>query len=473
MAAKKPTAAQIKARLANPGERARLDAKYLTPGQRKQRELNTRLNAPVTPGSSMTARDVAHQADSAVRLQYAGPEQQVQSNIAAREQTEKDVGNWFAKFQDDLRTHAQNIQSIGQQGVTAATGLTQAAGGMQAPGGTATPDDANAAKVRAAMAASLGGLTNQTASANSTYADTLANVVAPGQRVVGMMGARKDTMSVRDKLSALKADEGAANQKYRSDLVADEAKNVLAQQALGLDVAKTQTAAQQQQLQLSETSRHNKASEKNTAASRQAQAQANAGKVNQYGYTNGDWARMSTAQRQDVIRRFKNGNGGKPKSPYLAPGSQTSFKRNFDQARTTVASLAETTKDRNVLRGQIKNGRPASTLYVDPKTRQPITAPGTSMPVTDVSAAKKINPNAIQLRVPPIKPITDDVLLSAVLDTVLDGHLSPATIRKLHKAGYKVNSLGVSTKRPSKMATQTADAISSVGNVIGSALGAR
>lgn len=457
--AKTPTAAQIKRRLANPGERSRLDAKYLTPAQRKQRELNTRLNAPATPGSSMTNRDVAHQADSAVRLQYQPQEQQVQSNIAAREQTEKDVGNWFAKFQDDLRTHATNIQAIGKQGVDSATGLTAAAGGMQAPGGTATPDDANAAKVRAALAASLGGLANQTAASNNTYADTLANVVAPGQRVVGLMGARKDTMSVRDKLSALKAEEGAANQKFRSDLVGDEAKNVLAQQALGLDVAKTQTQAEQQAARQAETSRHNKASEKQDAASIKARAKADAGKVNQYGYTNADWSAKSTEERRKIIKESK---GSKTKSPYLGTSQQNTFQTTFESTRS-VAGKYKDQYSRPELAQILLTGRPASTIYVDKNGKY---LPG----VSDLSTAHKQGGHAVKL--PAIPKVSNSAAISAALDAIYDGHLSPATIRKLHKAGIKVNGLGVSTKRPSRMATQTADAISSVGTIIGGALGA-
>jgi hypothetical protein len=62
--------------------------------------------------------------------------------------------------------------------------------------------------------------------------------------------------------------------------------------------------------------------------------------------------------------------------------------------------------------------------------------------VYSIAAAQKKNPHARPVPVPAVKPITDDAVLSAVLDTVIDGHLSQYTIAKLHKAGIKVNGLG-------------------------------
>jgi hypothetical protein len=79
MAAKKPKPAMTGARArqlaANPATRAALADKFLSPAQLKQRQLNQRLDTPVTPGSTLTNRQLAQQRNAAVQVQY-GPQDQ-------------------------------------------------------------------------------------------------------------------------------------------------------------------------------------------------------------------------------------------------------------------------------------------------------------------------------------------------------------------------------------------------------------
>jgi hypothetical protein len=60
--------------------------------------------------------------------------------------------------------------------------------------------------------------------------------------------------------------------------------------------------------------------------------------------------------------------------------------------------------------------------------------------VTDLSTAHKQGGHAVKL--PAIPKVTNAAAISAALDAIYDGHLSPATIRKLHAAGIKVNGFG-------------------------------
>lgn len=455
------TAGERKVRVAkliqSPGTRSAVPTEYLPENLRKQREMNTRLNAPVVQGSSVTNRDASRQAQAGADVKYGDAIRQQNTGIGQSEQLAKDQAGWFDDYRRALKDAQGDTQQIGQRTTEQIQSL---AGALQAPNtagfSAENMDDASkAAAVRKAILGNLGAVqTAQAGNANS-YANQLANVVAPGQKLAAQAQAAGKTKTLRDELAGLLKEQGSYKEQLKGDIAASESKNVLAQQALGLDVSKAQTQAQLDAARIGETSRHNRASEKQDAASVRERAKADGQKINSYGYTNADWAAMTTEQRRKIIQQGKGSPKGK--SPYLGTAGQNTFKRSFDSAKATAEKI-KGHYNRNELRGLLKNGRQAQTVFLDSKN-QPIPNAVT------LADARKVDAAAKPVKVPAISPITDDAILSAVLDTVLDGHLSQYTIKKLHKAGIKVNALGVSTKPP--RATKVVDdAISSVGQAI-------
>jgi hypothetical protein len=490
MAAKKPPSkGRISKLAANPGTRAALADKYLTPVQLKQRQLNQRLNAPVTAGSTLTNRDLAHQRQAATQVQYGPQDQEAAKQLGQAQQLQKDQGDWYAQYQAAANQLKTDLGNNAKAATDTTTGITNAVGQL----GTATAvGDGNVASdaqkgsvIRQALSGAFGAMLASQGQSSKDYGAKIADLVVPGQKLTAMNQGAKNIGSVRDQIAALAREKGAFGTKFDADTIASEQKNALANQAFGLDVQKASTQAAQ-----------NSPAGKSAAAAATSEAQ-NASK---YGYSVHDWRTLGPDGRQRVIKASKSkpadsvyssgpfagrkksevdamspggrqtlvdrytkkaGSGGK--GQYLSADGQNTFKRSFDAARASAEKI-KGHYSRNELRGLLKNGRSASTVYVD-ASGQPIDA-------YTFADAKKKDPAARPVPVPAIAPITDDAVLSAVLDTVLDGHLSQYTIAKLHKAHIKVNALGVSTKRPST-AQVVGQAISSTGQAVGGALSGR
>ena len=97
-----------------------------------------------------------------------------------------------------------------------------------AQAGNLAPLADQALGVRQQLAGTFGAQQAMTGAAANTYADTQANVVAPGQKLTALSQARGRTRDTRQKLTDLKTEEGAFNQQFRDTRRQDEFKNVLA-----------------------------------------------------------------------------------------------------------------------------------------------------------------------------------------------------------------------------------------------------
>ena len=82
----------------------------------------------------------------------------------------------------------------------------------------------------------------QGAAAN-TYASGMTDRVGPTQKLQAQAQAQGKVTDVANKQTALAAEKGAYNTQYRDEQRTAEGKNVIARQALGLNVEK-QTAAE-------------------------------------------------------------------------------------------------------------------------------------------------------------------------------------------------------------------------------------
>jgi hypothetical protein len=387
-------AARIKQLVSNPAIRKLVPTADLPSSYRHQRELNTRLNSPIVEGGTTTQRDLAHSREAAVTTQF-GP-----NAVGAYQQREKDTGGWYDQYLAELAKHQQNVQGFGQE----AQGQVANLGNVQGPAGS-TPQDAGVqatagqadAVRKSLLGAMQGQLAGQGASAN-TYADTLANVVAPGQKVQALTQARGATDELKGKI-------GAFRTQFEQQAKTDEGKSVLAQQALT-----GKTAAQQAQdaiaaARVGETVRHNKAVETKPPTASEQKTQQQIDFFNKHGYY--------PPTGKPTKPKPKKGEGG---SPEWLTNAQ------MGEGLTQVVKLKD-------FANKAKTGQP----FVPGHKPQGA--------VARAEAAKKIYANAPSLK--------DPALLSAALDAAYDGHLSSVTVNKLIAAGYKpskvAQALGVKT----------------------------
>jgi hypothetical protein len=246
---KKPlTRGRIQRLLKNPGTRAALADKFLPPDLLAQRNLNRRLNAPITPGSAVTERDLSRQTRTASDVRYGQAEQQSRQDIAASEQRARNVAAWYDNYLKELASHQQNVAGFQSQATQAVQGLSQAGAGLGSGAAENLSADnqqtaANASAVRRALVDSYGAmLSSQGANAN-TYASSLAHVVGPGQKLQAQQQAQGRTGKAQQALEQLLREKGAFRQQLGDERRQDEAKSVLATSiATGKEVANTPTA---------------------------------------------------------------------------------------------------------------------------------------------------------------------------------------------------------------------------------------
>lgn len=416
-------AARIKQLLGNPGTRKYVPTSDLPTGLRAKRDLNTRLATPIVEGSSITGRDLAHQRQAAETLQFGA------NTVGAFQNREKETAGWYDEFQRRLEQARVNTQAYGEQAQRELAG----AGNIQGPALAGAPvdpgnqkDAANAAAIRQALLGGMQGqLTGQARAAND-YANQRANVVGPGQKIQALGQARAATDARRQEV-------GAFRTKFNADTTADESKNVLAKQALGLDITKATTTAQTAADRIAETARHNKVAERNQSASVSARASSG----DHYGYTNAEWATMNPAQRRAAAKKWKaettvpeKGKAGDPAKAYakdfyskygVKPASTAavgSAKNSITSAQTLVQTIrkADPKMSPQQLGQLLINGQPGST--------------------------KK---GQESMAIPKTKALWAKVAIELAFN---NGIISAGTADRLHRAGYSVKLLGLDTGGP-------------------------
>lgn len=419
-------AARIKQLIGNPSTRHLVPTADLPAEMRATRAMNRRLAQPIVPGSSMTNRELAHQREAAVTLKY-GP-----NAVGASQQRERETGDWYDQYLRELAQHAGNVQGFGQQAQDQINGLTN----IQGPADTAPKDPQNqaiAAQAQAVRSALLGALKAKVsgqATAANTYADTLAHVVAPGQKVQALTAARGDTDALRQKVGAFRTE-------YETQTRTDEGKNVIARQALIGDIAHQTTQDQVAGARVGETARHNRAAERNAAANAKSTGYGPGRPgLNKYGYTHDDWSSLSARQRD----KARSGSGTQ-KSP--ASRDADAF---YDKYGARPVSTAAVGNAQNSIEGAAALVRELKSGGNDRNTVANILLKGEPVPVADSSGKPTVkNGKAVTKRYPRVKALW----LTVALDLAyLGGRISAGTASKLHKAGYTVKALGLSTGAP-------------------------
>src|SRR4051794_28748921 len=93
----------------------------------QRRALDTRLSAPITQGSSITERDLAHQAQAAETVKY-GPEAASLRETLGTEQTRaRDTGGFYDQYISQL---AANRKAVADQNAATAAQLGQISSGI-------------------------------------------------------------------------------------------------------------------------------------------------------------------------------------------------------------------------------------------------------------------------------------------------------------------------------------------------------
>lgn len=456
--AKRPAGKSLASRLAadpalvkkyqsNPGLRSKYLTgaleKYLTPGQRQARAVNVRLNAPIAPGSSITERDLAHEAQAATTVQYGPQDRAISQQLGVAQQTERDTGQLYDQYRAALAQHQAAIQGY-QAG--AQTALQQTAAGITGLGQQQAMDmqqqaNAAAAQQGVAPAGDISALANaalatrqgvmgtfqgqqalQGTAANS-YADALTNVVAPGQKLTALSQARGRTRDIQTKQEDLAREKGAFNQTFRQNRRSDEFKNQLAVQTLGANVAQDQAQAATAASRVTESVRHNRtqeqiAKDRNKTAAKTAEQKAAlaAGKVNQYGYTDAAWRALSTGARQKIIKDFKASSGG-------GSTSSTTAKKEF---RSKYGVDLQPTSAHNRAVDFVQNAQTAFG-QVGKVVKQ---ADGKPHRVTTDDVVSHLRDKGVS-----------NLWIRAGLEMARGG-LTPGTAARIHKAGYSVSQLG-------------------------------
>src|SRR4051812_47620742 len=176
----------------------------------KQHQVN---RAPIVPGSSINNKTLARTTRAAMDVKY-GPLQAQQGRDIRRSQNyARDVGGqggFYDQYLKQLAQHTANVNTIAGQANQAAgalpaqvTGLAQAdLGSLQGqanagaavrgmgPAADLTPMASDATAVRQAMTGSFAAQQVAQNAAAQTYADTLAHVVGPTQKLAGQAVAQ-------------------------------------------------------------------------------------------------------------------------------------------------------------------------------------------------------------------------------------------------------------------------------------------
>jgi hypothetical protein len=452
--------AAIKQVLANPAWRhlvSDADLKKRDPKAYAQRQLNTRLRAPITPGSSITERDLAQQSRAEQAVKYGPLEAQQQRQLGEAQTWQRDIGSYYDQYQQQLAQRQQAVQDISNQtsqqlqgtlaGVTGLAGadLNQLQGQANqgaaqrgvAPAADLSQMASNAAATRQALLGSFAAQQAVKDQANTIYTSGLANTVAPAQKLQAVAQAQGRIRQAGEAQAQTAREKAASDVAFRASTRESEQKNLLAQSiAAGKDL----TAAGQ----LKETVRSHKASERLTgkkiaadatqkaadAAVKAADKAAKAHQPNKYGVPADQWATWSTSHRQRAIEAFtQKTRSGKPQTA----AQQFEAKYGVKPAGQAAVSKAQS----SISEAKTWLRRIGGNLD---QAGQVLTAGQAKGKGKDEPAIPKLP--AVFVRV-------------AMDQARNDGYITPATADRLHRAGYSVATLGLKTRSLTQRNTGT------------------
>lgn len=424
--------ALLKRALRDPGLRSKLPVNLLPPEVGAQRQLNMRLDAPITQGSSITERTLAREAKAAEQVQYGPQQQALGTQLATAQQVQRDTGSFYDQYLAQLAQNERdvaNIQAGAQQALTqVGTGITglagtdaaqlqgqanQAAGARGAQAGDLSQMASGATATRQALVGSFQAQQALQGAGANTYASGLANVVGPTQKLSALAQGQRQVGKVQSDITALAGQRGAYNQQYRSQQRAAEGKNVLARQALGL-------SAEAKAATLQESAKKRRSQERQTTA------------------------RLTSQERQDQARLEAQARQGS-----LNRENQRKLQALRDKAKGSSTALSKQEADDFYAKYGIKpqataavaRGRDSVASVQNIISRQkglPKTAASRAQLYSTLVAGQTADKKAKQVGIAKQNPLWTDV----ALDLWQYGGITGSTAHKLHLAGYPVKVLG-------------------------------
>jgi len=355
---------------------------------------------------------------------------------------------------------AAGITGLGQQ---AAVGMAQAAAPTQSAVAAPSADMATLANqalaVRQGVMGTFQGQQALQGSAANTYADALANVVAPGQKLGALAQARGRTRDIQKNVADLATEKGAFDQQFRSERRQDEFKNQLAMGALNLNTQKAAVDAAATKARIDQSSPSGVAA---TSSARSAATTAA-----KYGYTAHQWAMLGPTRRAQIIKSSKTtGRGG---SDTVYTSGAFNGRKKSDVAAMSDAQRQKIVNDYNAGKGGGGSGAAAATdkkafrqkygvdlqtTNAHNKTRDAIqnaqTAFGQVGKVTTRRDGSKKRVTTDEVVSVLRNQHVSNVFIRAALDITRYGHITPGTAARLHKAGYSVGTLGLKTGAPTR-----------------------
>jgi hypothetical protein len=459
--------------LADPGLRAKLADDLLPTKYRKERTLQTRLNAPIAPGSTVTGRELAHQARAATQVQYGPVEADLARQRAEAQQQQRDVGGWYDQYQAQVAQGAQNVAGIQARTAQQLGALAQAPpmATPPAPGAQGAPPTqgleglaAQAAASRQNLVGSFQAQQDLAAAAQQGYMDQLAQAVAPAQKLGALAQEQGKIRQVGEKQSELAQQKGAFEQKTRQDILERQQNYGIA--ALGLGIKQQQAAAEANkpgpettyQKQFStQAAQHGmtphqwallgpKGRQKAIEASNR-KASGGKGAGDHYGYSDAQWDKMSPDQKRKAYQDWQAA-GRAPtttKPADVAKEQDATFRKNYgvdplgtkehNDAKNSI-SQATTWIKRIQDANRKEHDASIRAHQKDPKHKiKPILNLGQIGQLLS-TGAPSAGPGSAAI------PQIPAVLVRAAMD-LKQGGLTGGTAARLHKAGYKVSLLGI------------------------------
>jgi LysM repeat protein len=317
-----------------------------------------------------------------------------------------------------------------------------------ATAGNLAPMENQALAVRQALTGSF--VAQQTAqnAAQQTYADTMANVVAPGQKLGAMAQQAGKAKLAQDDITQTARERGADETVYRADRKSDEAKQILALQIDGSLPPTRQPTTTLAQQRIKETHAHNQADESEAAKKRRADqrkadsdAAAKGHQPNQYGVPADQWAKWSSSHRQRVIDASK-ASSAKPKTLTPQQKYEQDFFKKYHVRPQSTAEVAKTREQRfpaitKALSDLQRANKRGKKLTLDEAGRLlTVGQPAGEIVITnknkDLYPGEKVGSKHKTRKVDAYPA----VLIRVIMDQQrMNGYISAATANRLHRSG--------------------------------------
>lgn len=438
----KLTQARVNKLSKNPGTRSKVPTAMLSPKLQAMRKSNAATKAknavlddPAALTAPLTPRTLGQQVQSSTDLAYGSAEQDLAGQQRQAQTVAVSIPAWFQQYQDAQAAATQATRDATASAVAQQQNATSSTYGL---------DKANADQVgatTAATAASAGGAADPAIAAQAQQAALSRRSAGDAQtRLTAGLGASQ--VSYR----AGQETVGAA-QKLRAQLDQQGRQNDLGAKSrqLAKDKGNYAATARQKLIDAEHTKQiENKAFNLNVTKAEQDAAAKSASLAEK---TSVDAARLGQGaaslgiqqQNADTATQRANDANNPKLQPKRTPAEKTldrNSKSDIDHAVTLIKQLQGAKVPVQVPKKDSK-GNVVPGEFVDSKNPD-------GSPVTKPAKLTSAQIRARLIGPAHGKPIPKDIV-NAAYDIVVNGHLTPANVRALHKLGISINALGYPT----------------------------